>query len=67
MAARGLEWEALYDTLRVSFRKALPALAIYGALTIAYLLFEAKSQLIASILFYALLGGAFNIFMGMTG
>ena len=60
---------ALVDpwTAREALRKSLPALAVYAALLAAYFLFPGKSQLVATILFYALLGQAFNIFMGMTG
>lgn len=48
-------------------RRSALALAVYLALLAAYLLFPGKSQLVAAILFYAVLGQAFNIFMGMTG
>ncbi len=60
---------ALVDpwTVREAVRKSLPALAIYAVLLAAYFLIPGKSQLFATILFYALLGQAFNIFMGMTG
>ena len=54
-------------TLRTSLKRAAPALALYTILLILYFAVPGKSQLIAQILFYAVLGQAFNIFMGMTG
>ncbi len=65
--ASGGGLEPLLDTLKAAARKAGPALAVYLVLLAAYFIFPERRQLIATILFYALLGGAFNIFMGMTG
>ena len=48
-------------------RRASIALAVYVLLLLVYLGYPKASQLVAMILFYVVLGQAFNIFMGMTG
>lgn len=54
-------------TLREALARSVPALALYALLLAVYFVLPGKSQLAATLLFYALLGQAFNIFMGMTG
>ncbi|MCE4602702.1 MAG: hypothetical protein F7B18_05915, partial [Desulfurococcales archaeon] len=53
--------------VREAMRKSAPTLIFYLVLLGLYLALPQYSQFIATILFYAILGQAFNIFMGMTG
>lgn len=57
----------LSRTLRRALLKARLTLGVYAVLAMLYLLLPEYSQLIATLLFYAILAQAFNIFMGMTG
>ena len=50
----------------VALKSALP-LAAYAALAAAYFVAPEYSQFVSMLLFYAILGQAFNMFMGMTG
>jgi branched-chain amino acid transport system permease protein len=47
--------------------KAAPALAVYAVLAVLYFTVPAYSQFVSMMLFYVILGQAFNLFMGMTG
>ncbi len=54
-------------TVRNALQRSAMPLLLYLILLVLYFTLPGKSQLIAMILFYAVLGQAFNIFMGMTG